>query len=240
MFFNLLEYVDTTMNSLTFMLVILTILGIALTCSPFIILVVVLIKKRNKRKKQRLELNAFFMESNSSFISTADKTIELCDSFGFGPDYRQLMFFNFAKKKILLLNYTEEKSYLLDFSDIIGYDKVFMSNSETNETITSNRNLLQLNSHTVKKYTLMNLVIKTKNIDCPIITYELFKPTLFTKYVADDQLLFRQITTGIDAATALLDIVIASKNDNKFIYCKYCGAKNKSLDTECKKCGSPL
>ena len=224
-----------------FQLILVTLFLIALGVVPIVVPIMLVVSRRKKIKKGRLDTNSFFKESNASFIASADKSLYLFDSMNFNDDdYKQMMFFDFNKKKVLLFDYRTESSFLLDFSDIVGCDKSFVSNTETNGSIYSGHHSLKINSQVVNKFVMMNLIIKTKNKKCPIITYELFIPTLFKKNIKDNESLFRKILTSVNNATAMFDIILDVKKTNKFVFCKYCGAKNSDDATECKKCGSTL
>ena len=181
--------------------------------------------------KKRKSINQKLQSKLQELKFNATKTILLSDCRTFNSlsdDDRQKIFIDADNKKLLLTNYRNEKFHVIDFADIVDCE-IYESSS-----ISSEGRRRRVNEWCNS----MKLIIKINNMDMPQISYEI----IFGRKVDKESSVYRNLRSSLQEAKSFFDVIKSEKVSPKirFVYCKYCGAKNNETSHKCESCGGDL
>ena len=185
---------------------------------------IVFLKKRRKiNEKINLELKEKNFNPTKTLLITDCRTLKARD------EEKQKIFLDADSKKIFLYDYDKEKSFVLDFNEIVDCE-IYESSAISSEGRRRN----------VKEWcNTMKLIIKIDNIDDPQIDYEI---VFGRRKVDKESVYYKNLRDGLQEVKSLFDVIKSEKTSRKkkYIFCRYCGAKNHDESLKCEFCGGNL
>ena len=139
---------------------------------------------------------------------------------------KQKIYIDAKNKKLFLTDYSKQKFYTINFEDVVGCE-IFETNS-----ISGKRKNIENWCNSLK------LIIKINNMDLPQITYDV----VFKCKVDKESNLYANLRNSVQEVKSFFDVINsnASQTHKKFVYCRYCGAKNHQESLKCESCGGDL
>ena len=150
---------------------------------------------------------------------------------------KMMIFVDSKSKKCCFIDYNKKRAFVVDYDDIISY-KVIENNGVKVEEEPSLLGLppTQITKNVCKK---LSLVIVMDDMDDTNVVYELIKSS-----VSMDSASYKLSSDSLIQITSFLDVaknkVTSVAPKQRFVFCTYCGAKNKEESLRCESCGSPL
>lgn len=184
-------------------------------------------KSINKKVLEELEKKGF-VASKKYFLS-GYKT-------GINDDEKLMICFDNKSKKSCLIDYNKKKAYIVGFGDIVSYSVMENNGVKVVEEISLFSAIpTQTTKNVCKK---LSLVVVMDDLDDTNVVYELIKSG-----VTFESQKYKTATADLINVTSFLEIITSKKHtekEQKFVFCEYCGAKNKAESLRCESCGSPL
>lgn len=186
-------------------------------------------------KKRVKEINEKANEQLNKIKFNISKTYNVRDCVTIGQlvddlCYRKI-FVNSEDKKICFVDYQKSKLVIVDFNEIVGCEIV--ENSAMEDVGFGNNVSLK------EKCSDMKLIIKIDNLENPQVIYNMvFSENKINKSGND----YNNLKNYAQEIKSFIDVIRADTTlkRKKFIYCKYCGAKNNEESLKCESCGGSL
>lgn len=184
-------------------------------------------KTINKKVLEELEKKGFV--SSKRYFLSGYKT-------GTVDDEKLMICFDNKSKKCCLIDYNKKKAYILGFNDIVSYNVMENNGVKVVEEVSLfSATPTQTTKNVCKK---LSLVVVMNDLDDTNVVYELIKSG-----VTFESQKYKTATADLINVTSALEIITSKKHtekEQKFVFCEYCGAKNKAESLRCESCGSPL
>ena len=198
----------------------------------FVTVAIILLKKIISRAlflKKRKATNRLLEQKIKQENFEVSKTIYVLDwrtINSTNEEEKQKIYVDAKNKKLFLTNYAKQKFHTVNFSDIVG-SEIFETSS-----ISGRRKNIENLCNSLK------LIVKINNMDLPQITYEV----IFKTKIGKESVLYSNLRNSIQEVKSFFDVINAgsTQKSKKFVYCKYCGAKNHEESLKCTSCGVDL
>ena len=190
-------------------------------------------KNSDVRQKINIAAEKEFLDNKLN----VDRRILLEDDISVKKDEKKLKLFakqiliDEKKEKIGLIDYEREILFIVNYSDINSY-KIYENENQETVGIANRRGIYRGRTENIS--TILRLMININNKSNPLVKYDLIEKAT-NKNTGN----YETYLESLEKACAYLDIILKEKKvAEKFIYCMYCGAKNKASDSKCVACGS--
>lgn len=205
----------------------------------WIILLVILRNRSDKKHKAHL-----FKTINEKVLSQLSKRqffpskvfVVHTPKEGVSQNEKMMIFVDNKAKQCCFVDYNKKRAYVVDYNDIISYNVVENQGVKVvEENTVFGMAPTQVTKTICKK---LSLVIVMDDIDDSNVVYDLIKGS-----VSIDSPTYKTCSDSLIQATSFLEVAknkAGASDKQRFVYCSYCGAKNKAESLRCESCGSPL
>lgn len=195
------------------------------------VIIVIKIISKIRFRKRRLKTNRKLQAKLEELKFTPTKTILITDCRTLtlsNDEEKQRILIDADSKHVFLVDYAKDKFFKIHFGDIV--DCEIFENSAIYSEGRRRRMKECCNS--------MKLIIKVNNMDAPQIAYDI----VFSRRKIDKESNeYMTLRNGIQEVKTFFDVIKSEKTKKKrFIYCRYCGAKNHEESLKCESCKGNL
>ena len=125
---------------------------------------------------------------------------------------KQMIAIDEKNKKICLIDYFKQKIYIMCFSDILDYEVYYNGNTITTGGMIGGLFGGIFGAQNDENCDELRLIIKTKMLEAPQITYDLISRDKIMFGVSKSSKPYRDCVISLQEVVSVLDII---KNDNK-------------------------